>query len=232
VKEKKPLSRIVSGDSPEVKIVQAAQATPRQLKEFPRAQFRAIRSVDSVTNEEADLRSREAAQKARQITSQEVEQKMRQPLQQALTNLESVLDEVSRFRRELFKEAEQEVLELVRRVCVKVLGHELSVKPEALVEIIERAVTTVERERFVKLVLNPQDLQMFLRAKPEMDKHFAGRAEIEIRTDTQVVPGSAVLQTESRQIDVSLEAMIDEVLSKVHQQIEEVKETGDEGDKV
>jgi flagellar biosynthesis/type III secretory pathway protein FliH len=215
-----------------VKTVQAVQPIARQSKEFTRAQFRAVRSSDSVSIQEAEQQAREAAQKAKQITSQEVEQKMRVPLQTALANLETVLDELSAFRRELFKESEQEILGLIQKICEKVVGHELSVKPELIHDIIARAVSVLEREKFVKIILNPQDLQMFLRAKPELDQKFAGRAEIEVRSDPQVKIGGALVETATRQIDVSVEAMVGELLSKLREQTQEVKETGDEGDKI
>ncbi len=191
-----------------------------------------MRASDTLSTDEAQALAHEAAQKAKQQAAQETELKMRQPIQQALNNLEGVLDELSKFRRELFKEAESEILELVRRVCRRVVANELKADPEKLKSVVERAIEIVEREKFVKVIVSPHDIQMFLKTKPDFDKKFSGRSEIEIRAASDVAPGTALIQTETRQVEANVESMVDEILGRVQEQISEVKETGDEGDKV
>lgn len=225
------MSRIVSGDSPDVKRVEP-MAVGRTARDPKSAKFRMMRATDTMSLDEADARARELAQKAKVAALQEAEVKMKQPLQQALENLEGVLDEISRFRKELFKESEEEVLDLIQRVCRKVVGHELKTNPELLVQIVQRGLELLEKEKFIRVHLNPQDLQLFQKAKPDFDQKFAGRAEIELRVDPKISSGTAALSTETRELEVHIEHMVDEVLGAVRESIEEIKETGDEGDKI
>jgi len=225
------LSRIVRGNA-DVKPVQAATPGKRDPKTVGLPTFVSVRSVDTLTVQEAEFKATELAQLTKTQVTVEVEQRMRAPVQQSLTNLEGVLDEVSKFRRELFKESEAEIIDLVQRICRKVLGQEMKTSPEMLTQIVSQGIEIIEKEKFVTVMVNPQDLQMFLKAKPDLTAKFKDRSEIEIRPDNLVAAGTAQLQTETRQIDVNVEAMVDEVMGAIQQQVQEIKETGDEGDKV
>ncbi len=225
------MSRIVRGNA-DVKTVQAAASTRRDPKAVGLPTFVSVRSVDTLTIQEAEQKATDLATLTKTQVTVEVEQRMRGPLQQSLTNLEGVLDEVSKFRRELFKESEAEIIELVHKICRKVLGHEMKATPELLAQIVSQGIEIIEKEKFVTVMVNPQDLQTFLKAKPDLTAKFKDRSEIEIRSDNQIPVGTAILQTATRQLDVNVESMCDEVLGAIQQQVQEIKETGDEGDKI
>jgi len=230
VKEKKPLSRIVRGNA-DVKAVQAATRSQGAPKSVAMNNFISIRSADTLTIQEAAAQAAELAQLTKTQVTVEVESRMRAPVQQSLVNLEGVLDEISKFRRDLFKESEAEIIELVQRICRKVLGSELKTNPELITQIVSQGIEIIEKEKFVSVIINPLDLQTFLKAKPDLVAKFKDRSEIEIRSDNQVKAGTALLQTATRQLDVNVESMLDEVLGAIQDQVHEIKETGDEGDK-
>ena len=137
------MSRIVRGESQEVKNLRPE--TKSAVKDFARPHFRAIHAADTLTLEEADQKIKEAIQKSKLQALQEAEAKMKQPVQTAIQNVESLLDEISRFRRDLFKEAEQEILEMVGKICKRVLASELKTQPELLLNVVQKGLDYLEK---------------------------------------------------------------------------------------
>jgi len=232
VKEKKPLSRIVRGNSEAIKEMKLEKRPKAQAKDFAMPHFRGFHAHNLISLDEANDRANQAAAEARIAAFKEAEQKLKAPLQSALENLEGVLDELSRFRRELFKEAETELIDLIKRLSKKILLHELQMKPEILKGIVEQAVKTLEQEKRIQVYLNDADYQSFGSASSGFLSQFKDRNEIEIHTHPELVRGSALVQTINCELDVNVESMVDKVISEIKQKQYETSETGNEGDKV
>src|SRR5690606_38578852 len=103
-----------------------------------------------------------AENKAKREGMKEAEQKLATPLRTALGNLENLLDEISRFRRELFKESEAEIWDFIQRVCKRILMKELSLDPNVLKSIVEKGLEILGKQKKVVVLFNPSDEAFFL----------------------------------------------------------------------
>lgn len=223
------MSRIVHGESPEVQNYQVGAGGTRALPSGRR--FHTGKVEGTFSRLDLDQAAERARQEGRVQGAQEAERRVSQPLQAALQNLEGVLDEVSRFRRELFKEAELEALELIKKISKKVVLKELQLQPELLKSIVEKSLEVVEREKQITIHFNPADLKTFQSAKPDFMQKFAGSTELRMMSDSSIAAGSALIRTESVQVDLNVETMVDHLLEQIQQSKIDDKEVNDDGDK-
>lgn len=221
------MSRIVHGPSQEIRAIRPAQPS-KGVSQARLPVFHSMNIEGSLSEEEIETRL--AA--ARAEGYREAEQRLGQPLRQSLENVERILDELSRFRRELFKESENDVLDLVTHLAKKVVLKELSLSPEIMKSIVEKALGHLEKQKRLSLQVNSVDFDFYQRAKPDFLSKLKGLSELSIEVDSQIEPGSAVVKSQSLEIDLSLDAMVDQIMSQIQAARVEVSKTNDEEDLV
>jgi flagellar assembly protein FliH len=74
----------------------------------------------------------------------EAESRSMAQVRAALENIEKVVDEISKFRRELFKECDRDVFELVGVIAKKVVLKELSLNPDLLKDIVFAIISFIK----------------------------------------------------------------------------------------
>ena len=221
------MSKIVHGASDEIRPMKATK--PRQVdpSEFRRATFSVYTIEGSIDAEELQTKVNEA----RVSGIRETEQKLAAPLNAALENVEKFMDELTRFRRELFQESENDILEMITTVAKKVVLKELSIDPSLLKEVVQKAISVVERERNVVIAVSPQDCEFYQKAKPDFLAKFQGIQELRIEVDRQLPSGQVFVRTQTLELDVRVDAMVDQLMQKVQDSRKTIIETNDEGDK-
>jgi flagellar assembly protein FliH len=195
---------------------------------LPIPQFQTMTIEGSITEEE--LAS--GISNARAEGYREAESRLTAPLKASLENVERILDELSQFRRELFKESEADILELVRTVSKRILTKELSLQPEVMQEIVAKAISLVERQRKVSLQMNPADFEFFSRVKSDFMARFKGLEELEIGVDPEVERGSLLVRSKTLELDVRLDAMVDHLLSQIKSAKVQVNQVNDKEDSI
>lgn len=225
------MSRIIRGDSDAVHKVRA-EPKQAEAQAFTRQAFRRQMSEEFLTLDEAQRMVQKAVGDAKVQGVREAEQKLKPAIQETVKKVDSILDEFSRFRRELFKEAELEVLDLIGRVAKKVISAELSLKPELLKTMVEKAIEGLTAEKKIVVSFNPQDQAQFQSFHPEFLKELSQKPEMEFRPEAQIPAGLVWIRTETVELEVNTEKMVDEVLSQLLGTVKSAKETGDEEDKV
>lgn len=226
------MSRIIRGNSEAIQSMNLEERPKAAAGEYALPNFRSFNAPGVISILEADDKIAQASAEAKMMAFKEAEQKLKAPLQSALENLEGVLDDLSHFRRELFKEAEEELVDLLKRMAKKILLHELQMNPESLKTIVEKAVETLEQEKKIQVYLNDKDYQSFGSASSGFLSQFKERNEIEIHTHPDLNQGTALVQTVDCELEVNVESMVDKIIAELQQKQRDTSETGDEGDKV
>jgi flagellar biosynthesis/type III secretory pathway protein FliH len=189
-------------------------------------------SEEFLTLEETQQMVQKAVSEAKAQAVRETEARMKPPVQQVIQKVDTILDEFSQFRRDLFKEAEIEVIELVRRVSKRVLNFELSLKPELLQSVVEKALEGLVTEKRIVISFSPTDEAQFKAFHPQFLETALQKPELEFKPEAQIPAGTVWIRTESVEMEVQIEKMVDEILGQVLGAVQSAKETGDEGDKI
>ncbi len=225
------MSRIVKSGNPDVrefKLVTAANVG--KAEGFEGKSFSLGKVQGAMDEVEVSLLVEQAKASGRVEGQRESERKMLGTVNQGLQSLEGVLDEISRFRRELFKEAEEEVIEFVRLLAKKVIAKELSLTPELLKTMVEQSFNAIEKEKKINVFVNPSDLAIFSTAKEDFLKKLEGASEMRITSDAKIRQGTAFIKTETLQVDVSVDSMIDQMMREVAQAKHLGEDVNKEGD--
>jgi len=219
------LSRIIQGESKDVQEYKIGGGGTRFFGAGRRFQ---VGKVDG-TYSQPEVEKAKAEAKAAGVS--ETEKRVSGPVNAALLNVESILDELSKFRRELFKEAEAEVVEMIRFVSKKILRRELATQPETLKAMVEKALEIVEKQKQIVIHFSAADMNFFQKAKADFLQMFSGSTDLRFNADPQLPQGQVLIKTETLQVDLNVEDMLDHLLNQVAQAKVSDKEVNDEGDK-
>lgn len=220
------MSRIIHGSSDEIKTVQAVRPRQSAPSQYRTAKFSAYAISGALTEEE--IQGKLAT--ARLEGASEAERRIQEPLRTALENVEKFLDELTLFRRELFRESEEDVLEMIQVVARKVVLRELMLDPALMKQVVEKAISLMEKQKRVSLAVNPRDLQFYQAAKPDFLAKFQGLTELRIEANSSVPPGAVMVGSQKVELDVRLDAMVDQLMTQIKAARSPVAHTNDEGD--
>lgn len=226
------MSRIVHGHSDEVKLVRINKLGSQKGETYTEKSFRGFSVDGTFTQSEVDQMLMAAKQEGRRDGIKETEAKMAAPLRMALENVESVLDELSRFRRDLFKESEVEIIELIRSLTKKIVAKELAIDPTLIKGVVEKGLEVLEKQKHLYLQFSAKDFEIFSRAKEDFMSRFKGLTDLELSVDPSLEAGSAIVKSKTSEVDVNLEHMVDHLLNQITKAKESATEVNDEGDQV
>ncbi len=219
------MSRIIHGPSNEVRAMRPV-TKPREPGVFRPPAFHTF-TIEGAQSEE-EVAAQMATAKAQGY--REAEQRLVQPLRAGLENVERILDELSKFRRELFKDAEADVLSMVQTIAQRVVMKELELKPELMKGVVEKAISHLEKQRHLVLRINPADFETYQRAKPDFLEKFKGLEDLGVEVDAQIPRGSVILKSKVIELDVNLASMVDHLMTQIKASKIDVSKTNDEGD--
>lgn len=222
------MSRIVRGPSTDVVPMRAVVGHSRQGAPHLPSSFKAMVTEGFISEEELSDKLAEAQRNG----ARDAERRLMGQLNSALQNLETILDELSHFRRDLFKESQADVLDLISAVSKKIIAKELSLNSDLLKSIVEKALLILEKEKRVNLVLSPLDLDIFERAKPGLLEKYKGLEDLGIQVDSRLPAGRVLAKTQRMEVDISPEAMTDQLLSQIKKSTEPVTSTNNPEDVV
>ncbi len=107
--------------------------------------------------------------------------------------------------KQLEHELQKTILPLALKAAKKIVGHELELKPETIVDIVRQTLKPVTQNHHIKIFVAKQDKEALEKEKKELQNilEYAQTFIIEERED--VTPGGCIIETEAGIINASLE---------------------------
>ena len=100
---------------------------------------------------------------------------------------------------------------LAVRIAEKLLGRELSLRPEAVVDVAAQALDGIGAAGHVMLRCHPDDLAALERGRPRLLERLRRAQVVQIRGDVHVGRGGCVVETELATIDARLNVQLDAI---------------------
>jgi len=126
--------------------------------------------------------------------------------------LEALLGEITEFKKRLFKECEQEVVELTVSIARKVIQRELSMKEDSVVYVVREALKAAVTNGKIILRINPADMEIINGEARGLQRYTKGFSSIVIEGDEGVSRGGCIIETDSGEVDATIEGLLDEVV--------------------
>lgn len=182
---------------------QEVRAAPGQ-KVIPAAEFSTLKEANEillqVTNEAQEFKKKviAEAEKTKELALQE-------GFQEGLTSFNKHILLLDQQLAELRQEIQKKILPLTLKAARKILGEELKLHPERIVDIVMTALKPVTQHRKITLYVNRADLEHLEAAKPKIKSIFEHLDSLSIQERSDIEPGGCIIETEAGIINAQLE---------------------------
>lgn len=128
-----------------------------------------------------------------------------------LAEAENIVKKAHLERQELIAGSEEEIVQLAMAVARKVICTELKINPEAIIEIVKRALLKVSDREMVTVRVNTDDLDIAISAQEQISQSVQGIKKFKVLADTGVSQGGCVVETPNGNVDARIERQLSEM---------------------
>lgn len=195
-------------------VVSDAQPEPPRPVE---SQAAAQNVRDAVSQETRKLRQEmDAAFKARlQEAQAAARDESARELQKAIDLLSNYAKLLSMEKIEVASRYEKEVLDLAFEISGKILGKELSERPESIVHVARSALQQVIDCQKITVRANPNDIQYLQSLRADLAGRLSQDARIELISDAEIEAGGCVIDTEKGSLDARIGSQLETMKSNL-----------------
>jgi type III secretion protein L len=101
---------------------------------------------------------------------------------------------------------QQQVLPLVLKATKKIVGEQIRLEPETIIDVVMQSVKSVLHCKFIKLYLHKQDMDIVEQKKDTIKQLFDQVESFQIEERADVAPGGCVIETERGILNATLES--------------------------
>lgn len=173
-------------------------------KIIPAAEFsKAIsaKEIIDLAKEEAENFKQEIQVEAEDIKAKAFDE----GFQEGLVSLNKHLFALDQELKNLRSDIQKKILPLALSAAKKLLGEELKLHPDRIVEIVLTALKPVTQHRKIIIYVNRQDLAMLDENKSRIRKMFEHLENLSIQERDDIEPGGCMIETEAGIINAQLE---------------------------
>ena len=137
--------------------------------------------------------------------------------------LDFLLRALAEETRELWLNAEPQIVAFAVEIARKVVKDETAVNPDIVVDLVRNALRRVVDSETLRIRVNAADLDTVRNARSDIVAVIDGVRNVEIVEDRRVARGGCVVETASGTIDANIETqfrMIEETLGGVRDEVE------------
>lgn len=143
---------------------------------------------------------------------------MRQSMQLSLEKAEGIIKTAEHEASQMILDSERQIVEISLAVASKVLARELEENPTAILPIVKEALAKVRDQDQIVIRVNPEDYEMVLMAKRDLQLMVGRENAVGVSVDHTVAQGGCVIDTALGTVD----ARLDTKLELVHRAIQEI----------
>jgi len=114
-------------------------------------------------------------------------------------------------RREFFDRIEPELVRLSVSIAEKVIGSELELRPEVVVDLVRSAMKRLRDREHLRVSVNPQDAERVKEARADLIAAVDGVRKLEVVEDRRVDVGGCVIESGNGTLDARIRTQIDEI---------------------
>lgn len=153
------------------------------------------------------------------------EEGYRKGIEEAQTEAEAIRREGEKIReeaklvlkeaREVYKEtieiAEERILELAMEIAEEIVGRQLELSRDIILDIARRAIQRVAEGQFYTIYASPDEVAFLRQYREELLKEVPPNARLQIIADPAVKPGGCRVETENGFVDATVDTQLAEV---------------------
>jgi len=138
-----------------------------------------------------------------------------QELAQTFQAVERSVEELKSARLNVWKQSEQDILNLVFKIAEKIIHREVSVDRTIVIDVVKNAIGCIPDKDDMTIRLNPRDYDYIAETKPDFLSTQGLAESFVLERDDRIQPGGAVIETRYTEVD----ARIDEQFNKLFESL-------------
>ena len=136
-----------------------------------------------------------------------------------IENIENLFIEISHLKKEILKQYEKEILELIFSIVKKIIHDQVELDEKTIKNTVFKALNLTAEKSEIVLRVNPEDFDFVERLRPEFFTKFKELKSITATSDPSITRGSCFLETPYGNVDATVETR----LEKIYQSLEGVR---------
>ncbi|MBN9377330.1 MAG: type III secretion system protein [Chlamydiales bacterium 38-26] len=214
---KKKFFSLIHGDSihiaPETKVIPATEFS------------KALEAYEIVETVKAD------ALKYKQEVAEEVEKLKEQAQKEGFEEgFKKWMEQIAKVEEEIIQvrhETEKVALPVALKAAKKIVGRELEVSENAIVDIVSNSLKAVVTHKRITIYVNRKDLEALEKSRIDLKNLFENLEVLTLRERSDVAPGGCIIETEGGIINAQLEnqwRIMENAFDKMMKQNEKLRE--------
>jgi flagellar assembly protein FliH len=157
---------------------------------------------------------KEAYEKGYQQCEQDAQNSWVKVRDEFRTTTRTVLNELEKLRENIYRDTEEEMVELAVIMAKKIVCRQLDINPDTIIDIVKAACNQARDCKEVILYVPAEQLENIKASQGEIDAQLYKTEHFAIRSDPNIKSGGCRIETEQGYIDASIETMTEQ-LSKI-----------------
>lgn len=173
-------------------------------KVIPANEFSELKTAEEIVElakQDAEIFKEQLEQEAKQIKDDAFSQGFQEGLISLNKHILSLDNELKTLRSDIQKK----ILPLALSAARKILGEELKMHPDRIVDIVLSSLKPVTQHRRIVIYVNRADLQMIEENRPKIRNIFEHLDNLSIQERDDIEPGGCMIETEAGIINAQLE---------------------------
>lgn len=146
-------------------------------------------------------------------------------LESVIQKLRRAYMDIEKYRQQLYLKAETESVELALAVARRIIGQEISLDRQIVLNVVKGALDKVINHEKVKIRINPQDLEAVQTALFEFLPHVEKLENVHFEADAAITTGGCVVETNFGTVDARIESQLDQIDSAFAAELEKSQYT-------
>jgi flagellar assembly protein FliH len=142
------------------------------------------------------------------VFQQGQEEGFRAGLQQVETtvrNLSQIAAELRKFKQDLYRQAESDIIDMALAIGKKVLNQEIKTNHQAILPVVQAALKRVTDHSQITIRINPADLDTLKQSEQFLTDSTENSNGIGFEADDAIGPGGCIIETNFGEIDARLD---------------------------
>lgn len=134
-----------------------------------------------------------------------------QAYREKLSRLDAMMVAAQEERTDFFDRIEPELVRLSVSIAEKIIGQELAVRPDVVVDIVRAAMRRLRDREQLRVSVNPTDVEQVRAARDDLISAVDGVRKLEITEDRRVSSGGCVIESQNGTLDARIDTQLDEI---------------------
>lgn len=198
--------------------VRAAMDEAAAIKQQAQAEIEAWWHERRLQDEEAlnEARDRGHAQGYQEGMTQ-VEMELREQYEATLQEASQILEQAYLLKQQIIQEAEPFLIELSCSIAEKVIGRQLTLEPEWIIDSIRKVLSRRKEKGIITLCVSPAQFSYIQDARDELLLAIDSQAELQIIPDGSVLDQGCVVRSSFGSVDARIDTQLKEIKTALQQ---------------